>query len=661
MIGKYPEGNQITPSTNLEWHPCHTDLDATFLCARLTVPMDYDRPLNSSPNVPKVHIALLLLPAAQNQNQTDPSSSKPKSPLLVNPGGPGGSGTGLVLRAGAALQAVLGPDQPILGFDPRGVPFTTPTADCWVKPPPDSCLNKTSSTDSSGGSSDSDRCAQPTLPGLLRRLEWENTNAALGLMHADDLSTVARVRASQTAVNAMCRERDEHLAGDSGLAWTGTEHVARDMVSIVDAWDEWVEKEGGEERELKGKLVYWGFSYGTYLGATFARMFPERVGRVIVDGVVDAELYEEMLWRESLLDADSVLIPFWGYCASAKKRCALYREGDKMIDVKKRYDKVMEMLEKDFITFTHPQHYYPVLLQASLFKMLVFRGLYTPMQSFPSVAVLLNMVLEKNFQGLSLIFPDPKAMCAVETSPEIMDWLTDAQRAIMCGDKTVREDWAPEVWADSLTAMRNTSRFADIWASIMIQCNNWQVPSTSGSDKLTPVPNHPSRKPWPVGPPETPWAPKPSDRIKTAHPLLFLSNSNDPVTPLHAAVKMALKFEGAGIVEQRGFGHCTISMVSTCTANIVRDYLNSDRTPPPPQNVSHKFGRLRGEWAQCPVNERPWLGPMYGIHDVWTAERKVMADGLRNLQREFALLDMDGLGRRMDFGPESSGRRPTVS
>lgn len=50
-----------------------------------------------------------------------------------------------------------------------------------------------------------------------------------------------------------------------------------------------------------------------------------------------------------------------------------------------------------------------------------------------------------------------------------------------------------------------------------------------------------------------------SKPIKTSFPLLFLSNTLDPVTPLSAAIKMSQKFVDAGLVEQKAMGHCTIS------------------------------------------------------------------------------------------------------
>lgn len=61
----------------------------------------------------------------------------------------------------------------------------------------------------------------------------------------------------------------------------GTAFVARDMMQIVDALKE------------DGLLRYWGVSYGTVLGATAVAMFPDRMDKVILDGVVNAEEYYE--------------------------------------------------------------------------------------------------------------------------------------------------------------------------------------------------------------------------------------------------------------------------------------------------------------------------------------------------------------------------------
>jgi pimeloyl-ACP methyl ester carboxylesterase len=62
------------------------------------------------------------------------------------------------------------------------------------------------------------------------------------------------------------------------LPFMQTDHTAKDMLSIV--------KAHGRE-----KLQYWGFSYGSILGSTFASMFPGRIERMVLDGIVDADSY----------------------------------------------------------------------------------------------------------------------------------------------------------------------------------------------------------------------------------------------------------------------------------------------------------------------------------------------------------------------------------
>lgn len=91
--------------------------------------MDYHRPLNESEDNPKVHVALLLVPGKH-----DGPKKFSTSPMLLNPGGPGGSGVGMALGFGQRLHALVGEDQDVIGFDPRGIAATTPRTDCFSYP-----------------------------------------------------------------------------------------------------------------------------------------------------------------------------------------------------------------------------------------------------------------------------------------------------------------------------------------------------------------------------------------------------------------------------------------------------------------------------------------------------------------------------------------------
>ncbi|KAL1839643.1 hypothetical protein VTJ49DRAFT_1304 [Mycothermus thermophilus] len=596
---------------DLSWHPCYTFYNPSFLCARLTVPMDYSRPLNSSSPVPKVHIALLLLPGQGSSSpsalNSTSSTPQPKQPLLINPGGPGGSGVITTLLLGSSLQKVLGADQPILAFDPRGIAFTTPMADCWAVPWTDAGHGHGDRGDTHGADDDNEG---NTAAGLMHRLEWERVNQAYGLVSEGE-PWMRYLDVAQRGVVELCRRHAESVEQrkDTILRWAGTRHVARDMLSIVDAWERWVYgKRTGAESEvvqgdegLRGKLVYWGFSYGTYLGATFAKMFPDRVGRVMLDGVVDAVGYEEAVWPESLVDADKVLGTFFKYCVETGPKCDLYRAGDSAEDIQQRYEAVMDRLQKDPITFTHPDHYYPVVLSYRLVKLLVFGVLYQPIQGFPILATLLNYIYAGEYERLAPLFQSGELLCTLASNPLLSETMSDAQRAIMCSDKTQPMNMTlPELTA-TYKRLSKTSQFADIWFNSMSKCNTWD---------LAPLPIDP----WAASAPLS--APKSPSQIETANPILFLSNTYDPVTPLSAAVKMARRFRGAGLLEQLAQGHCTIAAVSRCTAKVIREYLASGTVP---EVVEHEG---KESWQSCAADEAPWKNVGSAEVGAWTAEER---------------------------------------
>ncbi|KAL2125938.1 hypothetical protein VTI74DRAFT_2184 [Chaetomium olivicolor] len=629
----------ISPSEELQWQPCYRFINPSFLCARLTVPMDYTNALTPLRVSPKVHIALLLLPA---QHITTAATSKP--PLLLNPGGPGGSGTLLAQLVAPALQQILGADQPILGFDPRGVGFTMPRADCWAKPAPASCRARRGGDGGSmsrGRSRTEAGCEEDVAAGVVHRMAWENADAALGGLNESGVLGMRLADAGQRAVNRLCRAKDAAVAeGGSGLAHATTEHVARDMVAVVEKWEGWLQREGRPPvaEELRGKLVYWGFSYGTYLGATFARMFPDRVGRLLLDGVVDAELYETPVWSESLVDADMVLRLFWAKCYLAKKKCDFYREGDSVESVMGRYEEVMKSLETRPVTFTHPEHFFPVVLRASFVKLLVFGVLYQPIQGFPALATVLNWIYEGQYEMLAAMFQDAEMMCSISGNPAVMEAMTDAQRAIMCGDKQQPVNMSiPEISA-AYEDLARTSRFADIWMKVMLKCNGWDISS-----------------PHPSSLPKLDWDNK--TQIETANPILFLSNTYDPVTPLRAAVKMALKFKEAGLLEQMSLGHCTISTVSICTAKVVREYLASGKVPPPPKYDSNEWGLAKVPvWKKCGVDEAPWGvsdgGQVGTLETELSAEDRELVGAWQHVQTSMRQMQRWGIGKEggLDMG-----------
>lgn len=90
-------------------------------------------------------------------------------------------------------------------------------------------------------------------------------------------------------VGEMCAD----AVGGEGLAGVGkhmgTAVVARDMLEITErAW----KRAGKSEEEVKQRgLRYWGFSYGSVLGSTYASMFPDRVERLVIDGMHFPRLY----------------------------------------------------------------------------------------------------------------------------------------------------------------------------------------------------------------------------------------------------------------------------------------------------------------------------------------------------------------------------------
>ncbi len=199
----------------LDWSTCYDDFD----CAELRVPIDY-----ADLKVGTFKIALLRYKAIDQKNRI--------GSLIVNPGGPGGSGVDYAYNA----EFIFDPDVldrfDIVGFDPRGVDRSAP-----IK-----CLND------------------------------QETDAAYAAdAKPDNESELTAAIAEAKDFIDKCQSANKYLSHYS------TAEAARDMDILRAAL--------GDE-----KLNYLGKSYGTYLGTLYAQFFPDKVGRMILDGAVDPNI-----------------------------------------------------------------------------------------------------------------------------------------------------------------------------------------------------------------------------------------------------------------------------------------------------------------------------------------------------------------------------------
>ncbi|KAI1266471.1 Alpha/Beta hydrolase protein [Xylariaceae sp. FL1019] len=601
----------IVPSEQLNWQPCLAIYGPRFVCARLTVPMDYNRPLNESAANPKVHLALVLLPGA---NRTDDPFSFAEAPLIFNPGGPGGAGTMFMGLRGQALQTYVGEQNDLIGFDPRGVGFSTPKADCFASP-----LGKTDA--------------------FVNRLAWTATGHDVGGVNSTPVA-LGKLDARARALAKLCKRVDDLEGDDSIFRHSSTPFHARDMLSIVHAWDEW--RDNGKARlaqldatsdqvsetdhakathSLKGKLVYWGFSYGTMLGATFASMFPDKVGRMVLDGIVHPDKYVNPMWETGIIDADAIFDLFFDYCAEAGSSCVFYRPGDTSDDVRERLDHLLGELEQQPLVILPPQVNIPVLLTASdVKKLLFFGGLYSPLTGFPVIAAVLQDIISGHGENL-VNAPSLISLCS---SIELPVWPDDAMKAIACSDKRHKLNATVEDLRKHFNEMAPLSWFTDVWFAVdpALGCNGWEVDSKGPPMRWG---DHPEQKP---------------ELIETNFPILVLQNTLDPVTPLRHAIEVTKKFANASIVEQDGIGHCTLSCVSSCTLTHLRAYINKGVVPPTPNFDDED--EYKGKWPKCTCHEKPWgLGHTEesesGVVEISSGQREAQEE----LRAQFSALMME--------------------
>ncbi|WP_055492032.1 alpha/beta hydrolase [Streptomyces sp. TP-A0356] len=407
---------------------------------------------------------------------------KPLGSLLVNPGGPGGSAVGYLQQyAGIGYPAEVRARYDMVAVDPRGVARSEPV-ECLDGPQMDA-YTQTDMT--------------PDDQAETRRLEDAYRQFAEGCgRHSPDL-----------------------------LRHVSTAEAARDMDIL---------------RAVLGdrKLTYVGASYGTFLGATYAGLFPDRVGRMVLDGAMDPSLSPRRLSEDQTAGFETAFQSFAKDCVR-QPDCPLGGPGTPPAKVgdnlKAFFDKLdaspiptgdadgrklgEALATTGVIAAMYDQASWPQLREALTSAMRDRDG--------AGLLVLSDSYYERGADGRysNLMFANAAVNCL--DLPPAFSGPEDVEKALPAFEK------ASPVFGRGLA-----------WASL--NCAYWPVRATGQPHRI---------------------------EAKGAAPIVVVGTTRDPATPYSWARSLASQLSSARLLTYDGDGHTAYGRGSKCVDSTIDAYL----------------------------------------------------------------------------------------
>ncbi|KAL6822656.1 Alpha/Beta hydrolase protein [Trichoderma sp. SZMC 28015] len=472
-----PQHVRTYPGELIEWTLCGNLEGSDLECSSITVPMDQFSKENSGNRTFSIPLARLR------------GSQKATKNIIVNPGGPGGSGINWLYRRGKATQKIAGDNFHILSFDPRGVNNSRPQATCF----PDDETRKARSIS----------------------------------LSYDPLADGPKLQPWTSNFVQACSD----TMGEYG-PYMNTPQTAADMNSILDAV--------GQEN-----MIYWGFSYGSLLGQTYATLFPERSERVIIDGVVNQFYWYTDPLEGDFEDTEKVLDGLFNECVKASDDCPLNAFGHTKEDLKQNVTKFLQSLKEDPIPAYINKTAYGLIDYSTMWLRGIFPALYRP-SSWYELADTIAQLMSGNATAALLAFGLDKNSSMVMEHGMI----------IHSNDGAAGKSHWPEKkyeLLEMLQPMWNSSSFAVTQMEEFFTKAQWLIPK------------------------EHSFAPRRG--VETLHPLLILSTTYDPICPLRSAKVARESFVGSRLIEIEGYGHCSSAMPSSCIVPHLRAFLNNGTMP----------------------------------------------------------------------------------
>lgn len=442
-----------------------------------------------------ISLALVRLPS------TDPAQRR--GSLFLNPGGPGGSGVDAVIGQAPFFPAELRSAYDIIGFDPRGISRSTPVR----------CFNT----------------VEEAVSGL--------PPFAFPVTAAEEQVQ----QASDWVLSDAC-------AGRSGaiLDHMSTANVARDL--------DLLRKSVGDQR-----LNFLGLSYGSYIGLTYANLFPRTVGALVIDGVLDPIAWSTGRGDQALTQpfstrlrsdqgAIATLGEFFRLCDEAAADCA-FSGG-----ARTRFDALAQRLLAEPVEVEDELGVF-VFGYADLVANTL--GVLYAAEAWPSFAAFLRQLEAAASAGaLRESAAAFRAALGTIADPPEYDNFVEGFPAVGCSDTDNPLEYS--AWpAAAAAADARYQYFGSPWTWASSVCQPWPG---QDSDRYT--------GPW---------------NARTATSVLVVGNYYDPATRYQGAVTAARLLPNSRLLSYAGWGHTASFSGNACVNDAIVGYLVT--TVPPPRGT----------------------------------------------------------------------------
>ncbi|MFH8369138.1 alpha/beta hydrolase [Streptomyces sp. NPDC018031] len=410
--------------------------------------------------------------------------------LLVNPGGPGGSAIGYLQGyAGVGYPALVRARYDMVAMDPRGVAGSEPV-----------------------------RCLTDKEMDTFTRTDQT----------PDDAAEVDRLVAAYQRFAAGCERRSGRI-----LDHVSTAEAARDMDLLRAAL--------GDDT-----LTYVGASYGTFLGATYAELFPDRVGRLVLDGALDPALTAEQVNRDQTAGFQTAFTAFAEDCAG-QPDCPLGSGGPAA--AAERLTGFFDRLDREPVPTDDAAR--------DLGEPLATTGVIAAMYDESSWARL-RTALSAAMDGDGTALLEFADLYYEREDGEYAN-LMYANTAVNCLDLPPAFRGPADV-AKALPAFRKASpAFGEGLAWASLNCAYWPARATGTPRAL---------------------------RATGAAPILVVGTTRDPATPYRWAEALAGQLASATLLTYDGDGHTAYGRGSDCVDTVINTYLLEGTPPSGPRRCS---------------------------------------------------------------------------